>query len=69
MDSKDYIIDKLAKEKAQLEVHNSELEFAIILLQQENEKLKKELEEANGKAETESKPKTSTKKKPIVVKE
>ena len=69
MDSKDYIIDKLAKEKAQLEVTNSELEFAIMCLQQENEKLKKELEEANGKTETEKKPKTSTKKKPEVVKE
>ena len=62
MDSKDYIIDKLAKEKAQLEVHNSELEFAIMLLQQENEKLKKELEETNDDA-SKNKPKTSTKLK------
>ena len=68
MDSKDYIIDKLAKEKAQLEVHNSELEFAIMLLQQENEKLKKELEETNDDT-SKNKPKTSTKKKPIEVKE
>ena len=68
MDSKDYIIDKLAKEKAQLEVHNSELEFAIMLLQQENEKLKKELEETNDDA-SKNKPKTSTKKKPTEVKE
>ena len=49
MDSKDYVIDKLAKEKAQLEVNNIELEFAIMVLQQENEKLKKEIEDANGK--------------------
>lgn len=68
MDSKDYIIDKLAKEKAQLEVHNSELEFAIMLLQQENEKLKKELEEANDDT-SKNKPKISTKKKPTEVKE
>ena len=68
MDSKDYIIDKLAKEKAQLEVHNSELEFAIMLLQQENEKLKKELEETNDNT-LKNKPKTSTKKKPTEVKE
>ena len=68
MDSKDYIIDKLAKEKAQLEVHNSELEFAIMLLQQENEKLKKELEEANDDT-SKNKPKTPTKKKPTEVKE
>ena len=68
MDSKDYIIDKLAKEKAQLEVHNSELEFAIMLLQQENEKLKKELEEANDDT-SKNKPKTSTKKKQTEVKE
>lgn len=52
MDSKDYVIDKLAKEKARLEVTNSELEFAIMLLQQENEKLKKELEEKNENIET-----------------
>ena len=68
MDSKDYIIDKLAKEKAQLEVHNSELEFAIMLLQQENEKLKKELEETNDDT-SKNKPKTSIKKKPTEVKE
>ena len=68
MDSKDYIIDKIAKEKAQLEVHNGELEFAIMLLQQENEKLKKELEETNDDT-SKNKPKTSAKKKPTEVKE
>lgn len=55
MDSKDYVIDKLAKEKAQLEVNNCELEFAVMVLRQENEKLKNELEEDNGKLQQNSK--------------
>lgn len=44
MDSKDYIIDKLAKKNAQLEVTNLEYEFAFLQLKQENEDLKKEIE-------------------------
>ena len=55
MDSKDYVIDKLAKEMAQLKVNNSELEFAIVVLRQENEKIKQELEDANGKLQQNSK--------------
>ena len=55
MDSKDYVIDKLAKEMAQLNVNNIELEFAIMVLRQENEKIKQELEEANGKLQQNSK--------------
>ena len=55
MDSKDYVIDTLAKEKAQLEVNNCELEFAVMVLRQKNEKLKKELEDAKGKLQQNSK--------------
>ena len=44
MDSKDYIIDKLAKKNAQLKVTNLEYEFAFLQLKQENEDLKKEIE-------------------------
>lgn len=44
MDHKDFIIDSLAREMAQLKVDNAELRFNIELLTQEINKLKTEKE-------------------------
>ena len=50
-----YIIDKLAKEVAELKAVNGELEFNVIALQQKNEQLEEELKDKKEKEKTECK--------------